>query len=369
MAFSAFSIFPRFGLIAALAVLAACGDGRDTTGGSGAPRRGPQGPVAVIAQVVEFKTAQQQLEAVGTARARRSVVLYPPTAGEVTAVNFAAGDFVKAGDVLLELDARQERLAVDLAKVAVDEARQLLERYQRIEDTGAISASQIDEAKTALVGARIQLEQAQVALADRSLKAPFDGFLGLSQIDPGARVTTTTTVAQLDDRAVLFIDFPAPEEIFSSLVQGTVISAAPFSNPDMSREATLAAIDSQVEQTTRSFMARAVIENGKDDLRPGMSFRVGFSIPGRAWPTVPEAAIVWGSDGAYLWAIEDGVAQRKPLSIIARQEGEVLVDAAIARGSLIVAEGVQKVRVGSPVKTSAVRPPSAAPVGPDKLAR
>ena len=183
MAFSAFSIFPRFGLIAALAVLAACGDGRDTTGGSGAPRRGPQGPVAVIAQVVEFKTAQQQLEAVGTARARRSVVLYPPTAGEVTAVNFAAGDFVKAGDVLLELDARQERFAVDLAKVAVDEARQLLERYQRIEDTGAISASQIDEAKTALVGARIQLEQAQVALADRSLKAPFDGFLGVSQID------------------------------------------------------------------------------------------------------------------------------------------------------------------------------------------
>lgn len=325
-----------------------------TSGRPGGPRQA-QAPV-IIAQAVAYQAVARQVEAVGTARARRSAELYPAVGGEVTSVAFTAGDFVSVGTPLLELDARQENLDVALAKVAVDEARQLLERYRRIEDTGAISDSQIDEAETALDGAKIRLEQAKVALSDRSVKAPFDGYVGIPTVDPGARITPTTMITQLDDRRVLFIDFPAPEEVFAALEPGKILKVAPFSAPDTPLTATLAGVDSQINRDSRTFTARAVLDNAKDKLRPGMSFRIAFTIKGREWPAVPEAAIVWGSDGAFIWAVEEGVAKRRPLSIISRSQGYVLIDAALPRGSQIVAEGVQKVRDGMPVKVSEIRP-------------
>lgn len=346
--------FSVLALCAAGLVSACSGDEPSAAGRPGGPRQAQQ-PV-IIAQTVAYEALERQVEAVGTARARRSAVLYPAVGGEVTGVDFAAGDFVSAGTTLLELDARQEKLDVALAKVAVDEARQLLERYRRIEDTGAISDSQIDEAETALDGAKIRLEQAKVALSDRSVKAPFDGYVGIPAVDPGARITPTTMITQLDDRRVLFIDFAAPEEVFAALDPGKSLKVAPFSAPDTPLTATLAGVDSQINRDSRTFTARAVLENAKDKLRPGMSFRIAFNIKGREWPAVPEAAIVWGSDGAFIWAVEEGFARRRPLSIISRAKGYVLIDAALPRGSQIVAEGVQKVRDGMPVRISGIRP-------------
>ncbi|WP_370373311.1 hypothetical protein [Henriciella pelagia] len=81
-----------------------------------------------------------------------------------------------------------------------------------------------------------------------------------------------------------------------------------------------------------------------------MSFRIGFSVPGENLPSVPEASIVWGGDGAYLWAVEDGRAQRVPVTIVGRTEGNVLVRADIQEGDWIVEEGVHKVRQGAPVQ-------------------
>lgn len=99
--------------------------------------------VPVVAEEVRFLPENVAVEAIGTARAVTSAEIYPETAGRVTRVMFSAGDYVRSGQPLLQLDARQERLAVDAARVRVLEAEQLLGRYRRIEDTGAISESQI----------------------------------------------------------------------------------------------------------------------------------------------------------------------------------------------------------------------------------
>lgn len=111
--------------------------------------------VPVVAGDVRFLPEQTQVEAIGTARAVTSAEIYPETAGRVTRVMFSAGDYVRSGQPLLELDARQERLAVDAARVQVLEAEQLLGRYRRIEDTGAISESQIEAGETALASAKV----------------------------------------------------------------------------------------------------------------------------------------------------------------------------------------------------------------------
>lgn len=354
--------------------LSACSDGTPSGsegGGRGRPGGGDRA-VAVIAQPAGLQAEIRRVEAVGTARARLSAVLFPAAAGDVTQVLFEAGDTVKSGQPLLKLDARQETLDVEFASVAVDEARQLLERYRRIEDTGAISDSQIDEAETALKGAGINLQRAQVTLDDRTVKAPFEGFLGLSDIDPGARVTPSEAITRLDDRRILYVDFSAPEEVFTALAIGDTIRVSPFADQNANLMARIVKVDSRIDQDRRSFTARAQVDNSADRFRPGMSFRILFEIKGRPFPTVPEAAIVWGSDGAYLWVIEDGLAKRKPVTIIARTDGQVLVDAPIEAGALIIAEGVQKMREGISVTIAKTNPRYQAVPGaakPEKVAR
>ena len=328
-------------LFLALLILPACSESEE---------RGGDEAVAVVADNPVMLSKVLQVEAVGSARAATSADIYPETAGRVTAVRFTAGDYVQRGQPLLVLDSRQQRLAVELAEVQVQEASQLLARYRRIEDTGAISDSQIEAGETALASARVELQQAQEALADRTVRAPFSGHIGLTEIDIGDRVGPDTLIAQLDQRGTLFVDFPAPEAAFSRLSPGTVVEVTPFSDPDRTVEARIVTVDSSIATDQRTFTVRTAIDNSDDTLRPGMSFRVRFAGSGVVRPAVPEEAIVWGGEGSYLWQVVDRAAQRVPLTIVSRRDGMALVDAAIGEDDLVIVEGVQKVREGQAVE-------------------
>ena len=306
--------------------------------------------VPVVAQEVRFVPEMSQVEAIGTARAATSAELFPETAGRVTRVLFSAGDYVRQGAPLLQLDDRAERLDVEAAQVSVREASQLLGRYRRIEDTGAISESQIEAGETALAAARVQLRQAQTALADRTVRAPFSGHVGLTEVDAGDRVNDSTPITQIDQRGMLYVDFPAPEEVFANLSPGDTVEVTPFSEPGRTIEAEVVATDNRVSQDSRDFIVRTAIPNEGDRLRPGMSFRVVFTRNGEAGPVVPEEAIVWGGDGSHLFVIREGAARRVPVTITSRREGEVFVDGEFERTDRVIVEGVQKVRDGQAIR-------------------
>ena len=335
-------------LALAACVVSACSD--DTASQSRPDTARAERSVGVIAQEVVVEREAERIEALGTARAMASATIYPEAAGEVESVEFSAGDRVQAGDVLIRLEADEQRLDLRLAQVAVREAEQLLARYRRIEDTGAVSDSQIDEAVTALEAAQIEVEQAEVALARRIVRAPFDGFVGLTDIDAGARVTTTTVITELDDRTALYVDFNPPEQVFGRIEVGDVVSAQPFAGADRAYDAEVINVDSRIDPTARTFTVRARLENRDDQLRPGMSFSVQFELLSDAWPVVPEAAISWGSDGAYVWIIREGRAMPEPITLVQRRQGTVLVNGAFGAGDLVVAEGVQRMREGAPVE-------------------
>ena len=326
-------------------------------------RRGSSQAVKIVAETVELRQDEARIEAVGTARANKSAVIFPATSGLVTRVNFKAGDRVARGAVLAELENDAERLAVARAEVAVADAEQLLSRYTRIDVPGAISASQLDAATTSLRGAEIDLDLARLALSQRRITAPFAGHVGLTDVDAGARVTSSSPITRLDDRSALFVDFDAPEDVFGQVAVGDALPLEAFSGQGTMIEGTIVAIDSSVDPARRSFSIRGEIDNRDDRFRPGMSFRVAFAVPGRQYPAVPEEAIVWGGDGAYVWAIEDGRATQTGVDIIARQDGLVLVAADLEAGDQIVAEGIQKVRDGARVDAleprEAIRPASA----------
>ncbi|MDG5746810.1 efflux RND transporter periplasmic adaptor subunit [Qipengyuania sp. XHP0207] len=313
--------------------------------------------VPVVAEDVRFLPEQVEVEAIGTARAVTSAEIYPESAGRVVRVMFSAGDFVRAGQPLLQLDARQERLAVDAARVQVLEAEQLLGRYRRIEDTGAISESQIEAGETALSSAQVALRQAQAELADRVIRAPFSGHIGLTEIDPGDRVSDATPIAQIDQRSRLYIDFPAPEEVFATLREGQVVQVAAFSDPDNPIDARIVSTDSRIASDSRNFVVRAAIANTGDRFRPGMSFRVRFTRNDVTRAAVAEEAIVWGGEGSHLFVVRDGEAARVPVTITSRRDGLALVDGALQDSDRVIVEGVQKIRDGQAIRL--VRPVTA----------
>ena len=306
--------------------------------------------VPVVAQEIRVLPEELEIEAIGSARAATSAEIFAETEGRVTNVLFTAGDFVRSGQPLIRLDARQERLAVEAAQVDVREADQLLGRYRRIEDTGAISESQIEAGETALASARVALEQARTALSDRVVRAPFSGHVGLTEIDPGDRVNDTTPITQIDQRGTLYVDFPAPEAVFNALRPGQVVQVTPFSDPSRAIDARVVATDTRISQDSRDFIVRTAIPNDGDRLRPGMSFRVTFNRAGEARPVVPEEAIVWGGEGSHLFVIREGQAVRIPVTITSRREGSVFVDGAIRRADRVIVEGVQKVRDGQDIR-------------------
>lgn len=340
-------VFPALlaGLVGML--LSAC-DGRAPA----STTRGSSGETTVVAEPVRMEAERTRIEAVGTARALRSVDLHPEAAGEVVAIHFEPGQQVAAGAVLLELHARDQRLALELAEVRLAEARRLLERYDAANQPGdrLVPETTVDTARSALEAARIQRDRAAVALDHRFVTAPFDGVVGLTDVDVGDRIDPATRITTLDDRSALLVRFPVPEAFVGRIDPGDPIRIDTWTADRSRATGRVVDLGSRIDPVTRAFTARARVPNPDDLLRPGMSFRVNLELTGREWPSVPEVAVLWGGDGPYLWVLDEGIARRVEVRLVGRREGRVLVDGDLSAGTLVVAEGVQRMRPGLPVR-------------------
>ncbi|MDJ0813917.1 MAG: efflux RND transporter periplasmic adaptor subunit [Woeseiaceae bacterium] len=318
---------------------------------SEAPSSSPSGPatpraVPVIAEPVRFEHAGTHIEAVGTSRALLSAEIHPAAAGEVVAVNFEPGQFVRSGDVLVELDSRQQVLDEELARLRLVDAERLYGRYAKSADTGAVLPTTLDAAQTAVETARVELEQARITLADRQVRAVFDGFVGGTDVDIGDRIGPDTTITTLDDRSSLLVSVEIPEAYIGELAGGETIELQTWSAATPAVTGEVVDIGSRIDPRNRTFVARARVDNSDDRLRPGMSFRVSIDVQGPRYAVVTETAVLWGSDGAYVWRIVDGLAVRAPVKVIQRREGRVLIDGDFTENDVIVVEGTQRMRDG-----------------------
>jgi RND family efflux transporter MFP subunit len=334
------------------------------SGGAAAPRPGMQTatPAAkVITQDVILTSNDRVFEAIGTGRARLSVQIYPAVPGEVTEVRFKAQDRVDKGDLLVQLDDREERLAVRLAEVELKGAKNLLARYEQAVKAGGVPQSEVDTARDDVEAAQVALDQARLALEDRGIEAPFAGVVGIPNVDPGDRVNTDTLITGLDDRRILHVDFEIPEALAGALQRPggenhTVMATTP-AYPGRRFTGTVSAQESRVDPQRRTLRVRASIENEEDLLRPGMSFTTRWAISGDDYPTVPEISLQWGREGSFVWIIRAGRAEKVPARVVARNSGVVLVEADIEPGEDVVIEGLQRLRPGDPVEILGQREP------------
>lgn len=335
-----------FALAATALLLGACSEDPGTREASARPAARA---VPVIAEPLAFEYVRTRIEAVGTSRAVLSAELHPAASGEVVAVNVEPGQFVKKGHVLVQLDNREEALAVQLAELKLEEARRLYDRYSRSANSGAVLPTTLDAARTAVELARVELESAEIAFQDRTIRAVFDGHVGITDIDPGDRIGPESVVTTLDDRRALLVSFNVPEQFIGALSVGDAVRLETWSAAMPAVTGEIVDVGSRIDHASRSFVARARVVNDNDALRPGMSFQVRADVLGQRYAAVAETGVQWGAEGAYIWAVVDGTAQRVPVDVIQRREGRVLVDGDFAKELLVVVEGTQSIRDGTAV--------------------
>ncbi len=304
----------------------------------------------VVTQPLGFERKQEQVEAVAYAEALRSVDLYAAVGDEITAVNFAPGDEVEAGKVLVQLDDRRQQIALQRAKLQLADAERTVKRLQQSRASGAIPQSQLDEAEIARDLLEVAVAEAQTEVDDRRVVAPFNGVVGITDVEVGDRITPQTLIATLDQREQLYLDFQAPEQAATMLRDGAELEVYSWLRAENRLQAEVAEIGSRIDASNRTLRIRALLDNAEDRYRPGMSFRVALTLQGDSYPAVPEAGLMWGPEGAYVWIVKEGKATRVDVSIKQRLPGRVLVDGDLQLGDELIVEGVQTLRRGQAIE-------------------
>ncbi|HWD14496.1 efflux RND transporter periplasmic adaptor subunit [Pseudochrobactrum sp. sp1633] len=307
------------------------------------------------APLVVVKPAQKQvvndkLSAIGTGVALNTVAVTPYTSGTIRQFLVGAGTVVKKDQVIAELDAENEQIAVEKAQVLLKDAEITQQRMATLRASNTATQVQVVAADLALATAKLAVKDAQLALSRRSVTAPIAGIVGILPVDAGNYVTSSTTIATIDDRSKLLIDIWVPERFAPQLRIGQAVTAMPTALPGKSFQGQVSAVDNMIDPASRTLRVRAEITNPSDVLRAGMSFTISILFPGDQYLAVDPLSIQWDGDGSYVWRItKDGKVERVAARIIQRNANAVLVDGALTEGDTIVTEGVQNVREGGSV--------------------
>jgi RND family efflux transporter MFP subunit len=306
--------------------------------------------VTVVAQPVKTATINDRLQAIGTGRAKATVTVNPYSSGRLMEFLVKSGARVEAGQVIARLDSEVEKIALDRAIAGRDDAKAKVERFKALRASNAATAVQLSDAELELRNDELSVHDAQVTLDRRSVVSPIAGVVGILPIEAGNYVTNTSAIATVDDRSSILVDFWVPERFAAAVKIGNELTATLLASPKDVFKGTVSAIDNRIDEKSRTLWVQATIDNPADSLRAGMSFQITMKFPGDTYPAVSPLAIQWGADGAFIWTVKDGKAARVPVRVVQRNTDDVLIDAEIADGDMVVTEGVQSVRDGGAVR-------------------
>ena len=318
----------------------------------------PSAPGVILSEARVAEVADR-VEALGTLRANESVTITASVTETLSAIHFEDGQQVAAGEVLVEMTSREQHARLEEAQARLAEAEQQYQRVKSLEATGSASASLLDERRRDLRAARATLAAIESQLADRLIKAPFAGVVGLRNISLGALVEPGDVITTLDDDRSMKLDFPVPSLFLPSLRPGLAIEARSPALGDRGFNGEVSSIASRVDPVTRTVQVRARIENPERELRPGLLMQVELLRDPRKAVLVPEAAILQrGAEHAVL-VVEEGadgeeIARRRTVQVGLRRPGEVEILAGLSAGERVITHGADKARPGQPVQILAI---------------
>jgi RND family efflux transporter MFP subunit len=328
-------------------------------------------PVVVVVGHAARKDLPWKLEEIGTAQAIASVALRPHFDATVDKVLVADGAAVKAGDTLIELDARQVRAQIDGAKAqlakdqaALEQAERDAARYTDLVARGATPQLNLDNARTAeasgraaILADRAAIENLEVQLGWSTVTAPISGRVGVVSIKQGniAKASDNSAngvFATINQISPIYVAFSVQQSLLPSLheamADGAVVEATP-QGAKRNASGKLALVDNSVDPTTGTIVARAIFENADELLWPGQLCNLTLTLrtePGIV--VVPREAVLIGQSGNYVFTVVDGAAHMRPVEVGRTQDGETIVlkglggdETVVVDGALLLTEGAK----------------------------
>jgi membrane fusion protein (multidrug efflux system) len=332
------------------------GPGGRGRGGPGGGRGGFGGPAQVTMAVVQPRQFTDAIEVLGVAKGRQSVTITAATTQLVEKVHFTDGQSVRKGAILISLKNTEQDAGLASAESQLNTAERTYRRYQTLADEGWVSKAQLEQYEGAYKAAQSNVKAALARQADREIRAPFGGVVGLSDVAPGALVNPGSPIVTLDDVSTMRVDFQVPEQYMALIREGQAIDAAVDAFPGEKAHGRIARLDTRVDERTRSVTARAEFPNPGLKLKPGMLIRVSISRGQRQALAVPESAVSVQGDSAFVFMIRAAgpraLAEQRPIVTGLRQDNVVEVLDGVQAGDRIVADGLNKVQPGQPVRVT-----------------
>jgi membrane fusion protein (multidrug efflux system) len=328
-------------------------------------------PVPVAVAVLTSGPSRAAVRAWGTVRPLQEAVILAEVAGRVTNVEVGLGEEVRRGQLLLEIDpdlhmarTAEAEAAVQSAQAARDRAVRERERRETLFERGTVSDSELELARTqaaqaeaTLSAARATVEQAKKNLSTARLMAPFEGYVASRPPDRGSTVNLGTPLITLVDIDLLRVDALVSEQDLPQVHVGSEVTVTAEAAPGRIFPGMVVAVGPQADRTTRQFPVEVEVENPPDlPLKGGVVARVEIIYESHEnIPLLPVDAYLEDGEGAYFFAVRNGVATRRNFDAGPREGQWIGVLAGAAEGDTVVVVGQDRLVDGAPARVEEVR--------------
>jgi membrane fusion protein (multidrug efflux system) len=300
------------------------------------------------------------LSSVGSISAVEGAVVSTELGGVVAEINFQNGAVAKKGDILMKLDSSSEEAQVHTAEADLELARANLERERDLAGRKVVSKQELDSAQSTFGQKQGIVDNMRAFIGKKQVRAPFDGQLGIRQVNVGQTITAGQQLVQLTGLDRVYVDFALPQQNVSQLTPGLEVQVRTDAVPGHEFKGKITAINSMVDAVTRNVSVQGTLENQDHALRPGMFAKVDVVLPQKGKTLViPGSAVSYAPFGDSVFVIEktkdpktgkESQAIRQQFVRVGESRGDfVAITQGLNTGETIVSTGVFKLRNGMPV--------------------
>jgi membrane fusion protein (multidrug efflux system) len=325
-------------------------------------------PEPVTTAVARKEAWESLLTAVGSLEAVQGVIVTAELSGKVERIGFEPGTKVKTGELLVQQDISAENAQLRAAEANLTLAKIDLERKSKLLTQKTISRSEYDNAEAVFKEAAAQADTIRAAVKKKTIRAPFDGRLGIRLVNMGQVLKEGDPIVSLQSIDPIFVNFSLPQQQLAQVTSGLTVQVTTDALPGQVVDGKITAINPQVDTATRNIQMQATVANPEERLRPGMFVNVAVVLPARKDVlAIPATAVLYAPYSDSVFVVEEkkeekngqsGQVVRQKFVRLGEKKGDyVAVVSGLEEGDTVVSTGVFKLRNGqSVVMDNAVTP-------------
>jgi len=319
-------------------------------------------PEAVTSVVAKREFWPATMSVIGTMEAVQGVTISADLPGTVAKIGFDSGQAIKKGDVIVELDTRQERAQLAALEAQRDLAKINYGRMEQLVKEGVISKAEYDQATAQQRQTEANVAEIKATIERKTIRAPFNGVLGIRKVNLGQYLAAGNPIVALQALNPIYVNFGVPQQAANQVQVGRNLHVSSQDLAGMSFTGRVSALDSIVDETTRNLQVQATLPNPQGKLKPGMFVQVELGYgKNREAVTLPASAISYAPYGDSVFIITDlkdpkgqtyrGVRQQF-VKVDGSRGDQVAVVSGVNAGDEVVTSGVFKLRNGAAVKVN-----------------